>query len=174
MVYKMNRVTFMQLLFYFFLDVLIGYMFCYIFYNAIIIKNYLISIIAVLGLILMCILLFKICLLPFWKHFKPVKFRKMEVISANLSRTESGVVLADRGADVYRIVAYYYTDSTTFIFKDEFYYNDSKVAKRIKRIIKNEELPKINIMVEKNNLNKYKMKSCEYIVDLNQSFPLNY
>lgn len=174
MVSKMNRVTFIQLLFYFCLDLAIGCMLCYICYYAFIIKKYFICSICFLSLTIMCTLMFKICLSPFWKHFKPIKFKDMDIISANISKMESKVILADRGADVYRIIAYYSKNNNTYIFKDEFYYNDKKFAKRIKMIIENEELPQIHIMVEKNNINKYKIKSCEYIVDLSRNFPLIY
>ncbi len=37
-------------------------------------------------------------------------------------------------------------------------------------IIENEDLPPISIVIEKNNRKKYKMKSCEYIINLKNDF----
>lgn len=95
----------------------------------------------------------------------------MDIISATVSKLDSEILLGYQGTDTYRIVAYYNKHNTTYIFKDEFCYNDQFFARRIKKIIENEELPKINIIVEKNNMKKYKMKSCEYVFNLKYDFP---
>lgn len=170
MVSKMNLVTFMELFFCFFCEMVIGCMLCHLFYLSIQLKKYLFSSICIIGLMIMCVLIFKICLFPFWKHFKPVNFIDRDIISATVNKKESEVILGNRGPDIYRIVAYYNEHSTTYIFKDVFYYNDRLFAKCIKKIIENEELPQINIVIEKNNMKKYKMKSCEYIYNLKYDF----
>ena len=170
MVSKMNRVTFMWELFYFFYEMIILCMLCLLFYLSIQLKKYLFCSICIIGFVIMCVLLFKICLFPFWKHFKPVKFMDRDIITATVNKKESEVILGIRGPDIYRIVAYYNAQGTTYIFEDEFYYNDRLFAQRIKKIIENEELPPINIVIEKNNMKKYKMKSCEYIFNLKYDF----
>lgn len=134
-------------------------------------KKYLLCAICLLGLSAICFLIYKMFCIPFWLHFKPIKFNEIDIISGKISSIESKVIIAARGADVYKIVAYFYANNSTYVFKDEFYYNDSLFASRIKKIMENEELPDILILIEKDNIKKYKMKGCEYVIDLKYKFP---
>ena len=171
MVSKMKRVTFIELLYNFLILIICEGLLCSLCYHSIQLRKYLACSICILGLISNCFLIFKMCLFPFWQHFKPVRFIDREYISATVSKKESNAFLAGRGSDTYRIVAYYTEHNTTYIFRDEFYYGDRLFAQRIKNIIENEDLPKIDVIVEKGNMKKYKMKSCEYIVNLKYDFP---
>lgn len=170
MVSKMNRVTIFQLLFYLGIEGFLVYMIYLLFYEASLLKNYFICISCFVTLIALCVIMYKIIIYPFWIHFKLIKFEEVDIIYAKIDKLETKVVLADRGADIYKIVAYYNDDGTTYVFKDVFYYNDPLFAKRINKIIEHENLPEIDILIERSNKRKYKIKGCEYFVNLKYMF----
>ena len=159
------------MLLYFCGEIVLGCMCCLLLYYSMQFKVNLFSSICIFVGIVICILIFKMYLFPFWKHLKPVNFVDSDLIFATISKLDSRVFLTTTGTATYRIVAYYNKDNTTYVFKDEFYYNDSFFAKGIKNIIENEDIPKIDVIIEKGNMKKYKMKSCEYIVNLKYDFP---
>ncbi len=172
MVYKMNRITVIQLIIYLLWGILILAIISSVLYESLKISKYFISILCICFIPIMILLLYKMCFKPFYIHFCLKNINDIEIITAEINKDESQILIpVNRSAELYKISTTYYDNGEIYVFEDMFFYNDHSYAKCIKRIFENEKLPPITVFVEKNNRRRYKMKSCEYISELKQLFP---